>query len=220
MTDAAAPAPPPAAAVSAIAREVRRHRIKRTRRAPRRAGGRTAARLTPRGRDFRGPPSFGVEAPSEAVLAIAGFGSFGTPFGLVPTLAAAGAFERPASAGAAGAQRASCSLASNWNHSIFHALAANIAEAFQTPSKPLPGASRTLPTPSNPFQNFPKISGPGRRGGIAGRRSDGLGGAGRLCPIAIAAGALGAPRKQGRLVSPARASFCLQPADLPRSAEK
>jgi hypothetical protein len=155
MTDPAAPAPRPAAAVSAIAREVRRHRIKRTRRAPPRAGGRLAARLTTRGRNARGAPSFDVEAPSEAVLAIAGFGSFGTPFGLVPTLAAAGAFERRASAGAAGAQRASHSLASRWNHTTFHALAADTAKAFQTPSKRLPSPFQELP---EHFQPVPKLS--------------------------------------------------------------
>ena len=106
MPDPAAPAPPPAAAVTAIEREVRRHPIMRTRRAPRRAGGRLAARLTPRGRDFRGAPSFDVEAPSEAVRAIAGLGSFGAPFDRAPTPAAARAFEPPESAGAAGPQGA------------------------------------------------------------------------------------------------------------------
>jgi len=149
MTDPAAPAPPPAA-VSAMAREVRWQLSKRTRR----AGRRMAARLTPRGRNTRGAPSFDVEAPSEAVLAIAGFGSFGAPFGLVPTLAAARALERPADAGAAGSQGASHSLASLWNPATFQDLGIPSPKL----SKPLQRASRTLPPPSTRFQTLPKIS--------------------------------------------------------------
>jgi hypothetical protein len=67
-------------------------------------GGRTAARLTARRRNARRAPSFDVEAPSEAVRAIAGLGLFGAPFGLAPTPAAARAFERPETAGAGGPQ--------------------------------------------------------------------------------------------------------------------
>jgi len=197
MTDPATPAPPPAAAVSAIARDVRRHRIMRTRRAPRRAGGRMAARLTARERNARGDPSFNVEAPSRAVRAMAGFGSFGAPFGLVPTLAAAAAFARPESAGAAGAQGASHSPASRWSpihfkNSEYH------RQSFPNPFKELQERFKPLPNASKSFKKFQKLSGPRRRGGMAGRLRDGLGGASRLCSIAIAAGALGAPRAKGR----------------------
>jgi len=78
----------------------------KARAAARRGEGRTAARLTPRRRNVRGAPSFDVEAPAEAVRAIAGLGSFGAPFDRAPTPAAARAFEPPESAGAAGPQGA------------------------------------------------------------------------------------------------------------------
>jgi hypothetical protein len=55
---------------------------------------------------------------------------------------------------------------------------------FQTPSKPLP----------NPFQTLPRISGPGRRGGMAGRPSGGLGGASRIWPVAAPPGPSGTRR--------------------------
>jgi hypothetical protein len=162
MTDPAAPAPPPAA-VSAIAREVRWQLSKRTRR----AGGRLAARLTPRGRNCRGAPSFNVEAPSEAVPAIAGLGSFGTPFGLVPTLAARRGLRAPENAGAAGRKALptrpqAVGIPYISARAIHHCQ--NFQNAFQTPSKHLPGASKRL-------QKFPKFPGlgdaQGRRDGYA-----------------------------------------------------
>jgi hypothetical protein len=45
----------------------------------------------PRTRSSRVAPSFNVEAPSEAILAVADFGSFAAPLGLAPALIAAGA---------------------------------------------------------------------------------------------------------------------------------
>jgi len=196
MTDPATPAPPPAAAVSAIERDVRRHRIMRTRRAPRRAGGRMAARLTPRERNARDAPSFNVEAPSEAALAMAGFASFGAPFAPVPTLAAAAAFERPESAGAAGRKELptrsqAVGVPLHFKNPEYH------RQSFPNPFKELQERFKPLPNASKSFKKFQKISGPRRRAGVAGRLRDGLGGASRLCSIAIAAGAPGAPRAKG-----------------------
>ena len=160
MPDPAAPAPPPAAAVTAIEREVRRHPIMRTRRGPQRAGSRTAARLTPRGRNARGAPAFDVEAPSEAVRAIAGLGSFGAPFGLVPTLDAARGLRAARKRGRRGVAN-SFSLARKSLESRYILRTRNaIAKAFQTPSKSFKNASnhfQTLPKVSKSFKNFPGL---------------------------------------------------------------
>jgi hypothetical protein len=61
--------------------------------------------MTPKRRNGQVAGSFNVEAHCKAILAIAGFGSFGAPFGLDPALGAAGAFERPGTAAAAGSQK-------------------------------------------------------------------------------------------------------------------
>ncbi|MGD0720472.1 MAG: hypothetical protein ABR970_05410 [Roseiarcus sp.] len=114
----------------------------------------------PRGRNCRGAPAFNVEAPAEAVPAIAGVGSFGAPFGPVPTLAAAGAFERPESAGAAGPQGAFHAPASRWSPIHFMRSQYTIAKTFKTPSKSFKNASnhfQTLPKVSKSFKNFPGL---------------------------------------------------------------
>ena len=49
----------------------------------------------PRTRSSRVAPSFNVEAPFEAILAVADFGSFAAPFGLAPALIAARASGAP-----------------------------------------------------------------------------------------------------------------------------
>jgi hypothetical protein len=168
----------------------------KARAAARRGEGQTAARLTPRRRNVRGAPSFDVEAPAEAVRAIAGSGSFGAPFAPVPTLAAAAAFERPESAGAAGPQGASHSPASRWNPATFHALGITIAKTFKTPSKSFKNASNHFQTLPKVSKSFKKLSGPRRRAGMTGRPSDGLGGASRPCRV----------RRRGPHVSPRRES--------------
>jgi hypothetical protein len=61
--------------------------------------------MTPKRRNGQVAGSFNVEAHCKAILAVAGFGSFGAPFGLVAALGAAGAFERPGTAAAAGSQK-------------------------------------------------------------------------------------------------------------------
>jgi len=206
MTVPAAPTLQPAAAVSAIERDVRRHLIKRARRAPRRAGGRMAARLTPRGRNFRGAPSFNVGPPSGAVPAMAGLGSFGAPFAPVPALAAAGGFERPANAGAAGRKELltrsqAVGIPLHFKNSECHRQSfPNLFKALQERFKP-------LQTTSKRFKKFPKISGPRRAGGMAGRPGDGLGGAVGFVPSP----SLPAPveRPELRAVRELRAGFVL-----------
>jgi hypothetical protein len=74
----------------------------RTRRGPRRAGGRTAAPPGPR--VGATPEALPLSTSKRRSPAIAGVGSFGAPLGLAPTRAAARAFERPETAGAAGPQ--------------------------------------------------------------------------------------------------------------------
>jgi len=71
-------------------------------------------------------------------------------------------------------------------------------QSFPNPFKELQERFHPLQPASKRFQKFPKISGPRRPGGMAGRSGHGLVGASRPCSIAIAAAALRAPRAKGR----------------------
>jgi hypothetical protein len=162
MSDPAVAAPPPAARASVIAREVRRQRImERARRRWRcdqrvrtAADDRPAAAARgepdggapgpPRGRNARGAPAFDVEAP----------------FGLVPTLAAAGAFEPrkaraprgrkelPTRPQAVGIPYISCA-----RNTPLPKLSKRLQNTFQTPSR----SFQTLPKASKTFQKFPGL---------------------------------------------------------------